>query len=307
MFITLKRIIKSGIKNFWRNSLLSTSSILVITIALVVMLSTFFAIILIKEVVNRVETKVDIHIYFTNTAPEIKILELRNLVLALPEVNTEKTEYISREQVLLNFKEQHVDEKYIIEALGFLEDNPLGAILNIKAKDIKNYTQINEFLESKSIQDKFGYIISDISYNKNKKAIDTLNRLIQYTYLIGGIVSLILVLISIIVTFNTMRLTIYIFKEEISIMRLVGASQFFARGPFVVEGIIYGIISAIFALFLIWAIVFKTSDVLKNVFYLDLNVFFSDHIFQIAGLLLIGGISLGFISTYLAVSKYLKV
>lgn len=251
MFITLKRIIKSGIKNFWRNSLLSTSSILVITIALVVMLSTFFAIILIKEVVNRVETKVDIHIYFTNTAPEIKILELRNLVLALPEVNTEKTEYISREQVLLNFKEQHVDEKYIIEALGFLEDNPLGAILNIKAKDIKNYTQINEFLESKSIQDKFGYIISDISYNKNKKAIDTLNRLIQYTYLIGGIVSLILVLISIIVTFNTMRLTIYIFKEEISIMRLVGASQFFARGPFVVEGIIYGIISAIFALFLI--------------------------------------------------------
>lgn len=307
MMITLKRIIKSGLRTFWRNSLLSASSILVITIALVVSLSSFFSIILIQEVIERVEEKVDIHIYFNKEASGEKIIELKNLINILAEVDSEKTEYISKEDVLANFKEKHFEEEDTITALELLGVNPLGAVLNIKAKEIKYYDEINSFLESKNIQEKFGDIIDNISYNKNKKTIETLERLIDYTYLIGGVISIILILISIIITFNTVRLTIYTQKEKIAIMRLVGASKFFARGPFLIEGVLYGFISAVFAFFITWAVVFYTSEALQSLFFLDLNVFFSSNIFAIFGSLALSGIILGFAVTYLAVAKYIKV
>ena len=309
MFITLKRIIRSGFKLFWRNSLLSASSILVITIALTITLATFFSNILLKEVVNHVEKKVDIHIYFKKDAPEAKILELTKLINVLSEVKAEETEYIPKEEVLKSFKEKHINDtdSSVLEALKLLGDNPLGAVLNIKAKKIGEYSKINTFLTSKNVTEKFGEIIDEISFNKNKKVINTLNRLIDYSYLIGSVASLILILISIIITFNTVRLTIYTLKEEVVIMRLVGASRFFARGPFIIEGIIYGFISSLFALFISWGIIYKASNILEGVFYLNLNTFFSDNLLQITGALVVGGISLGFLSTYLAISKYLKV
>ena len=156
-------------------------------------------------------------------------------------------------------------------------------------------------------QEKFGDIIDNISYNKNKKTIETLERLIDYTYLIGGVISIILILISVIITFNTVRLTIYTQKEEIAIMRLVGASKFFARGPFLIEGVLYGFISAVFAFFITWAVVFYTSEALQSLFFLDLNLFFSNNIFAIFGSLALSGIILGFVVTYLAVTKYIKI
>lgn len=305
--ITLKRIIKSGLRTFWRNSLLSASSILVITIALVVSLSSFFSIILIQEVIERVEEKVDIHIYFNKDASEEEIIELKNLINILAEVDSEKTEYISKEDVLANFKEKHFEEEDTMTALELLGVNPLGAVLNIKAEEIKYYDEINNFLEGKNIQEKFGGIIDNISYNKNKKTIETLERLIDYTYLIGGVISIILILISVIITFNTVRLTIYTQKEEIAIMRLVGASKFFARGPFLIEGVLYGFISAVFAFFITWAVVFYTSEALQSLFFLDLNLFFSNNIFAIFGSLALSGIILGFVVTYLAVTKYIKI
>lgn len=250
MFITLKRIIRSGFKTFLRNGLLSASSILVMTIAMVMMVAIFFSTVLIKASISQLENKVDVNIYFKSDAPIDKILEFKKLVEILPQVDTEKTNYISKEQSLEKFKEKHKDNPTILEALTIVDDNPLGAVLNIKAKKISQYSGISEFIEGDDITAKYGSIIENLNYNQNKSAIEKLNTLVKYTYQIGGIISLILVLISIVVTFNTMRLIIYTFKEEISIMRLVGASKFFARGPFVVEGILYGIISAFFALFI---------------------------------------------------------
>jgi cell division transport system permease protein len=250
MLITLKRIIRSGFKTFLRNGLLSASSILVMTIAMVTMIAIFFATVLIQASISQLESKVDINIYFKSEAPIDKVLEFKKLIEVLPQVDTEKTNYISKEESLEKFKEKHKDNPTILEALNIVSDNPLGAVLNIKSKEISQYSGISEFIEGDNITKKYGSIIENLNYNQNKTAIEKLNILISYTYKIGMVVSLILILVSIIVTFNTMRLIIYTFKEEISIMRLVGASKFFARGPFVVEGILYGIISAIFALFI---------------------------------------------------------
>jgi len=250
MFITLKRIIRSGFKTFLRNGFLSASSILVMTITMVIILTIFFSTVLMKSGITFLENKVDVNIYFTPEAPADKVLEFKKLVLDLPQVNKEKTNFVSKEESLKKFREKHKGEKLYEDALEIIDTNPLGAVLNIKTNEIGQYSALAEYIESKDVQKKYGSIIHNLNYNRNKVAIENLNRAIKYTYKIGGLISLILIFISIVVTFNTMRLIIYTFKEEISIMRLVGASKFFARGPFVVEGMLYGIISAFFALFI---------------------------------------------------------
>lgn len=307
MFITLKRIIKSGFKTFLRNGLLSASSVIIMTITMVTILAVFFSTVLIKAFIVQIENKVDVNIYFKPDAPTDQVLEFKKLIESIPEVDTEKTNFISREDVLERFKLKHKDNIIILEGLGIVDENPLGAVMNIKAREIDKYSEIANFIENEDVKNKYKDIIDSLNYNENKVAIERLNILIEYTYKIGGIISLILVLTSIAITFNTMRLIIYTFKEEISIMRLVGASKFFARGPFVIEGILYGVISAFLSFFIAWTTVFYSSPWLNKIFALNLNKFVSGNIFEILGVLILGGVILGFISTYMSVSKYLKV
>ena len=307
MFITLKRIIRAGIKTFLRNGFLSASSILVMTIALLVVLSTFVATVLLQSGVQQLESKIDINIYFKPDAPIEKVLELKNLILSLPGVDKERSNYMSKDDILEEFKKRHKDKIKILESLDFVDGNPFGVILNIKADSIEQYKKVDKFIKSDDVFKKFGDIIEISNFERNQKAINKLNIIINYIKQIGLIVSGVLIATSLIVTFNTMRLIIYTFKEEILIMRLVGASKFFARGPFVIEGMLYGLVSAVFSLFIFWSIVYYFSDILEPIFLMNLNQFFSVNILEIALGLLFGGVSLGFISTYLAVSKYLKV
>lgn len=307
MLSTLKQIIKFGIKNFFRNGLLSTSPVLVITLTLLVILFSFTATVLLQSGIKQLESKIDINIYFKPDAPKDDVLELKNLILNLPHINKEVSNFMSKEDILVEFKERHESRIDILKSLKFIEDNPFGAVLNIKANNIEEYTKIDEFIKSDNIYKKFGNIIEISNFQQNQRAIDRLNELINHIKKIGLILSLSLIFIAMIVTFNTMRLIIYTFKEEIAIMRLVGASKFFARGPFIVEGIIYGIVSAILALFIFWSVIFYISPMIEPIFLIDLNQFLSVNILYITAGLVLGGISLGFISTYLAVSKYLKV
>ena len=193
----------------------------------------------------ELEKKVDINIYFKPEAPEDKVLEFQKLIFELPEVDTKRSNLMSRDMVLSAFKKKHAGNLTLQEALKIVDENPFGAILNIKAKEIGNYKAVADFIESSEIQARFGNIIEDLNYQQNRKAIEKLNYFVQYIYKFGSIFSMVLILISVIVTFNTIRLIIYTFKDEIYVMRLVGASKFFARGPFVVDGMIQGIVAGI--------------------------------------------------------------
>lgn len=281
MLSTLKQIIKFGIKNFFRNGLLSTSPVLVITLTLLVILFSFTATVLLQSGIKQLESKIDINIYFKPDAPKDDVLELKNLILNLPHINKEVSNFMSKEDILVEFKERHESRIDILKSLKFIEDNPFGAVLNIKANNIEEYTKIDEFIKSDNIYKKFGNIIEISNFQQNQRAIDRLNELINHIKKIGLILSLSLIFIAMIVTFNTMRLIIYTFKEEIAIMRLVGASKFFARGPFIVEGIIYGIVSAILALFIFWSVIFYISPIIEPIFLIDLNQFLSVNILYI--------------------------
>ncbi len=299
-----KRIIKSGFVYFWRNGFVSLSSVLIITLTLFSLGGIIFAGAVLNYSLEEVKSKVDVNVYFVPTADEDDVLALQNKLQSLPEVAM--VEYISSEEALANFKERHVNDEITLQALEELGDNPLGAILNIRAKETSQYEGIAEFLDSESGDN--GTFIDKVNYYQNKDAIDTLTRMINGGTKIALAVTLVLVLISILIAFNTIRLAIYIAREEISVMRLVGASNRYIRGPFIIAGIMYGAVSALITLAFLYPATYWVSSV-TGTFFSGFSAleYYMAHFFEIFVIILGMGVFLGAISSYLAVRKYLRI
>ena len=278
---------------------------LVVTIAL----SVFAFIILYQGVLyfslDVIRDKVDVRIYFTTDAPESKIMLLKSSLLKLPEVDS--VLYTDAETALKNFRERHSGDYPTIAALDEIGNNPLGAYLSVKAKEISQYESIANFMKSdNALVLGSANIIYKVNYYQNKLVIDKLNNIISDSQKIGFLATIILVILSVIVTLNTIRLTIFIAREEIGVMRLVGASKMRVRGPFMVEGAIYGIIATIATLVIFWPF---TAWLVRNTAWFGVfNIYdyYVSNFFQIFAIILLSGILLGVISSFLAVRKYLN-
>jgi len=281
------------------------ASILVMTITLFVITSLIFLQAILFSSLDQIKNKVDITIYFNLNSPENKIITLKETLEKLPEVAS--ISYVSAEDALSRFRKRHADDYLIIQALEELDENPLSAYLNVKAKETSQYEGIVKFLQGDSAltSDSAG-IIEKINYNQNKVIIDRLVAIIDGAKKLGMGVTALLVLISIIITFNTIRLTIYISREEIGIMKLVGASSKYVRGPFVVEGAIYGLIATIIAVAIFFPVTLWFGNNMTNFLDLNLYQYYLANFFQIFSIVLISGLGLGVISSTLAISKYLK-
>jgi cell division transport system permease protein len=300
-----KRIIRSGWINFKRSGVISVASILVLTITLCIITSLIFLQAVLQTSLAQIKDKVDVTVYFTPGAPEDKITELKTSLEKLPEVSM--INYTSSDEAILNFRERHKNDYLTIQALDELNDNPLGASLNIKAKDPSQYESIASLLSPESELGKDNAaIISKVNYNENKLVIERLNKLINGASDLGLIVTLVSIIIAIVVTFNTIRLTIYISREEIGIMRLVGAENRYIRGPFMMEGIIYGVFSALITMVIFYPITLWLGHTLTDFLGINLNDYYVSNFFQIFLIIVLFGVILGMISSYLAIRKYLK-
>jgi len=306
MFITnIKRVIKTGFVNFCRNSSVSFSAVFVMVATLTVILSLMLSNVLLDSALTQIKNKIDINVYTTISAPQGEIFILKESLEALPEV--EHVEYVSREQALVNFQERHRNDNLTLQALEELEENPLGAILNIKAKEISQYAGVATFLESETVlSEGNNKVIEKVNYNDNKNVIDKLNKIINAVESFGFAVAIILIIVSIMITFNTIRLTIYISRKEIRVMRLVGANNNFIQGPFLVEGIMYGLVSAVLTVIIFYPMLLWTNPFIENMFFLDLLSYFISNIFRIFSILVGTGVVLGIISSIFAVRTYLK-
>ncbi len=301
----LKRIIKAGFINFTRGGLVSFAAVLVVTITL----SVITAIILLQAVLyfslNVIKDKVDVTIYFNVGTPEDKIMLFKESLSKLPEVKD--ISYTSAEDNLKNFRELHANDYSTIAALDEIGKNPLEAYLNVRAKEISQYESIANFLKKDNILSSGGASIVDkVNYHQNKLVIDRLNSIISGARKLGFLITLLLIIISIIITFNTIRLTIFISREEIGVMRLVGASKMRVRGPFMIEGAIYGIIASIATLILFWPVTAWLGRDMTGFLVINLYDYYLSNFFQIFAIILLSGIILGVISSFLAVRKYLN-
>src|SRR3989344_723653 len=256
--------------------------------------------------IKRITKSAIVNLWRSRIVSLSSVLVIKKSLESLSEVGV--VEYVSSEQALDNFKTRHKDDQLTLQALEELGTNPLGAALNIQAKQTSQYESIARFLEGASVLSADGQnIIDKVNYNQNKIVIDRISKIIIATERIGFIVTLLLVIMSIIITFNTIRLTIYISKEEISVMRLVGASNKYVRGPFVVEGMIYGLVSGLVTLIVFLPLTYYLGSFSEKLFGLNMFDHYLGNFFSISFIILSSGVFLGVVSSYLAVRRYLHV
>lgn len=302
---TIKRVIKAGFINFWRNGSVSLSAVFVTVVALFMIGSTLLLTAFLSTALKDLEDKIDINIYMETSASETAILDLQKKLETLPEVA--KVIYVSREDALTAFRARHENDHRITQALDEVGGNPLAAVLNVKAKNPSQYAGIATALEGKSVLSTDALsIVNKINYNDNKVAIERLSRLIVGVKKLGTIITALMIAISILITFNTIRLAIFIARDEIGVMRLVGGSSEYIRGPFVVEGILYGVVAGFLTIIMFYPVTYWLKNTTQG-FYggIDLLQYFVANFIQIFFIILFSGMALGAISSYLAVRKYL--
>jgi len=308
MFWTnFKRITKTGFMNFWRNGTVSLASVFMMTVTLLVIGFIFLGSAVLNMSLETLKDKVDITVTFIPTAPEEEILSIKNSLESLPEVSV--ITYTTREEALEAFKKRHENDQSILTALNELNENPLGGALDIKAKDPSQYQGIAEFLQSNNTLSSGGVsVIDHVNFYQNKVAIDKLASIISSANRLGVAIALAFIILSILIAFNTIRLTIYIAREEISVMRLVGASTKYIEGPFVTVGIIYALVATIVALLIFLPVTYWIGGATQN-FFIGLNLFsyYLHNFLSIFGILLGSGIVIGAISSLWAIRRYLRV
>jgi cell division transport system permease protein len=256
-------------------------------------------------------------VYFTLTAQESDILSLQSTINKLPEVAS--STYISSTTALANFEQKWAGNTLILQGIDEIGYNPLPAVLNIQAKDPSQYAGITDFLNSdKALPSSGVSIINNVNYNENQLAINRLTEIISVTEKAGSAFVVLLILLTIVIVFNTIRIIIYNAKDEIGVMKLVGASNTYVRGPFVVSGIMYGIVSGIITLIVLALFAYYSDAAFVkfagpenvNEFSGLVNVFssyFLENFGQIFSVIMGSGVVLGALASYIAVRRYLKV
>lgn len=306
---SIKRILKAGFVNFWRSGFVSLAAVAVMTITLFVTGFFYFLNGLLNDSLSNLQEKVDISVYFVLEAPESEILDLKKSLEREPEVAA--VEYVSREEALKRFEERHASDQLTLQALEELGENPLPASLRVTAKDTTQYERIAAFLKDDrhALSKEGNRFIESVNYEKHKDTIDQLANMIDAAQKFSIVVTVIFVLTASLITFNTIALAIYTAREEIAVMRLVGASNMYIRGPFMFEGALYGAIAGFVTLFVFYPFTLWLGPYTEKFFVGGVSIygFYLNHFFSLALLLIGGGIMLGVISSFLAVKRYLKI
>lgn len=286
---------------------MSTATTAIVTLSLIVFAGLIFANATTTSIVNFLKDKIDVSVYFQLNTPEDEILNVQESLRGLPEVKS--VDYLSAEQALQIFKERHKDEPDITQSLEQLNGNPFEASLEIKAHDPGNYAAIANYLDDANLRQ----YIDKVNYFQNQKAINNLAAIVKNVDRAGLLITVFLSLIAGLVVFNTIRLVIYSNRDEISIMRAVGASNAFVRGPYVVEGILIGLIAAAISLilillsFLIAPFIYQSSSAFDvSIPGFNITTFFYQNFFKLLLYQVLFGVFLTSISSFIAVRRYLK-
>lgn len=301
--MTLKRIFSAGAKSFIRSGAVSFATVLIMTVTLAIIGFLVFLSAILTNTLAGIRDKVDVNVYFVTAASESDIMAIEKDVEQLPEVAS--VTYTSREQALIDFRERHADDELTLRALDELGENPLGASLSIKANDPSQYESIVEYLESGPGASS---LIDRVNYFQNKTVIDRLNSAINATARAGSVIVFLFALASTVIALATVRLAIYSARDEIAVMRLVGASNMYIRGPFIVTGILSGLFASLITLILFYPAAWYAGKA-TAVWLGGFNVFnyYTSNFALFFAILVGSGVFLGAAASWLAVRRYLKV
>ena len=236
---TILRAFKFALQNFWRNIWLSLATILVFVLTLTMINMLVVVHVLTQAAVSQVEDRIDVSVYFKRGTTETTILGAREYLINLSQVRS--AEYISSEEAYARFTERHRSDASIIGALNTIESNPFGGSLVIQARNPEDFAFILEALNNPQ----FGDAIEKKDFDDHERIITRIQLVTQRIQWFALGVGAVFLLIAALIVFNAIRIAIYTHREEIGIMKLVGASNGFIRLPFVLEALLFSIISTL--------------------------------------------------------------
>lgn len=303
--ITFWRITQAGFRNFLRNSWLSAAATAVMTVTLVLMTFSYISNSALSSTIKSVTDKIDVSVFLLPTATQDQVDTFKMSLLANPNVS--KVNYVSAAQAVANYKDQNKANPQLLAALDTAGDI-LPASLQIKAKDPRKLDNISEVVNApanKALEDP----TAPPTYSGNRKI--TIDRIVHFSSFFQK-ASLVatagFVIISILIIFNTIRMAIFTRREEIEIMKLVGATNWFIRGPFLVEASLYGIIAAGLSLLFCYGLLLGSASKLGSYIDITSTVTFFRHYFILVVLLeAVAGVLIGAISSLWAMTRYLKL
>ncbi|GAC1387167.1 MAG: permease-like cell division protein FtsX [Candidatus Saccharimonadales bacterium] len=304
--ITQWRIIKSGAINFIRNATLAVAAIAVMVITLTIVLTSIIANATFANTIKQITDKIDISVYLKDTISTQQKDTLLAQISKLPNVQSVK--YISKDAALVQYKAQNQGNVDLLSAIS-QTDNPLPASITIHPRDPNRIQTIRDFLEKPQIRQLQS---SETSYSGDRKqAIDKISSATKFFREAGLIGIAVFAVVSMLIIFNTIRMAIFNRRDELQIMRLLGASSWYIRGPFVVETVMYGIVSAIVSLTLCNVLFVVASSALgaSSLGLLDIhfaNTYFADHFWLFLASQITSGILIGAVSSVIATRRYLK-
>ncbi len=302
----LSRIFSYAFKNFFRNAFISFSTIFITTTALFVVGLSLLANILLTDIVDGIKERVDITVYFKTTTDEEAIIDFKSYIEELEGVKD--VLYVSRNEALVEYRKRHATDIALIEGLEELETNPLRARLHVSAEDTIHYEAIAGSIRDRDLfSDAQTSLIDKINFFENQLVIDRLSNSIRLSEIMTLTVLAILITASFIISFMTIRITIYTNREELKLMKLVGASRLYSEGPFIIEGVFYGAISGITATALLYPFSLWAGNLTEN-FLGGFNILFyyTEHVAWLMGILVLIGVSISVLSALLSLLKKLK-
>lgn len=303
MIVSFIRVLKFAFRNFWRNVWLSVATVSIIVLTLISVSFLVFLNVLTTEAIEAVKERIDVSVYFK---PEVTPQEVKAIQEKLATSDKIKTiTYVSREDSLTLLKQRHEEDVLVAESLKELGGNPLGDTLVIKAYDIAYYPTILQALEASQYQG----LIEDKNYKDNQLFLSKIHSVTDKVKRVGWIMSEVFVVIAILIVFNTIRIAIYTHSEEINIMKLVGADNWFIRAPFLVESLMYAFVAAVLCLVLLVPVLKLIDPYILSFFDngFSMSAYYVSNLWQFAGWLFLGTLVLTLLTSFLAVGRYLDV
>lgn len=305
-YITIERIVKNGVVNFGRNVWLAIAAIAMMGITLTILLFAIISNATFNHTIDDLTSHIDVVEYLKDSVTPAQRDKQISQLKQLP--NVQSVQYTSKEQALKAYESENANNPTLLAAISET-DNPLPASIEIKPVDPNKLQDIQNFLDK---PDQKGLQSDPTSYSGDRKAaIDNITSATHFFQQAGIIGIIVFIVISMLIIFNTIRMAIFNRRDELIIMRLLGATPAYIRGPFIVETMLYGAVAASISLVIVWALFKVASSTLQasSLGLLDIGFssdYFNKHLVSILTLQILVGILIGAASSAIATRRYLK-
>ncbi len=276
---------------------------MVMTVTLVIFSTLFFLFTLTNYSIITIQNTVDISVYFKLGLAEQQVNTIKTALAA--DSRIKEVTYISAMQALEAFKIRHQNDSLMSQTINELTENPLPATLHVKPNKLEDLPAIAMMLEG----DQYKNFVDSVNFDDNRAIIDRLTKILNFIVTFGLGLVVVFALIAVLVIYNTITLTIFNRKEEVEIMRLVGATNWYIRGPFLTESILYAIFSTLITMLLFIPVFTKVIPKISIFINPLTNIYNHSWVsfgYFIASLLVLS-LLISISSTLFAIRKYLKI